>query len=174
VSTVPKPVPELLHQWDVMHVKLRRFLFRYTRSWADAHDLVQELGARLVIQGSAREPGCARALVWKMARSVGADWCRKRQRMVPTVWMGEEELDEVPDERVCPETRAMYEQLLKQVLATLTPAQQRVLELKQSGHSYAEIAEETNVTTETVKSHLGNARRTIAEHFSQGGTHGRV
>jgi DNA-directed RNA polymerase specialized sigma24 family protein len=46
-------------------------------------------------------------------------------------------------------------------MKSLTPEQQRCLEMKIEGYSYEETAEQTGLSVEAVKSHLQNGRRML-------------
>src|SRR4051812_36368165 len=86
MASVPELRSDPIALWSSMRRPLLCFLFRYTRSWEEAMDLVQEVGARLVVALAKRQGAeCGRALVWNVARCVGADWCRARKRAIPLV-----------------------------------------------------------------------------------------
>jgi RNA polymerase sigma-70 factor (ECF subfamily) len=148
---------------------LKKAMLQYTKSSADANDLVQEVGVRVFTHKSElRNPLAARAFIFVTAKNVGVDWCRARKRRVPIVVMDD---DCFPSD-TNPSTQVYYSQSLQAVLDALTPRQREALILRHHlGLSHDEIADRLHCSVATVRFHLDAARDRLAASFPEGYPH---
>lgn len=114
--------------------------------------------------------------LYKLTTNLCLDHIRKRsrQKTVPLYYEddeGNEEMLEIPDERISPETEAERRQLREEVrsgLEQLPPMQREILVLREiGGLSYDEIGAQLDLEAGTVKSRIFRARKKLCEILSK-------
>jgi RNA polymerase sigma-70 factor (ECF subfamily) len=143
---------------------LVRFLYRKVWDLDRAEDLAQEAFARALVHRPAQARGWLFVVAANMARDEARRAARERQHLTllsrePTD--GAPAADEVIDaNRDRDRVRAALEQL--------TPRDREVLLLWDSGLSYGEIAEQTDLARGAVGTTLARARRRLVEAYDAG------
>ena len=157
--------------------ELRRLLFSYTRSDADAEDILQDIYLKLLHSqmSTPMDPRAIRAFCLTTARNAAIDWLRHR-KIVGFEPFDIEVHGEFPDER--PHTDQVVnarQELLQAVdmLKKLSPKCEEVFRRRRiHGESIQAIAEQLKITKNTVKSHLLAAARILRRHQRRGASSG--
>lgn len=153
--------------------RLRRYVFRYVRSWEVAQDLVHDLFLRLwdrredlgrvadldaYLYAGARN----RALTWLRQRRIEEQW---REREASVVAGDEAAARPGRDDPVQQLLAAEIAAAVQQAVDALPSRQRQVLLLQWSGRSYEQIAAALAISPKTVSVHLTRAvehlRRTL-------------
>lgn len=127
---------------------------------AVAADCTQETFVRAMSNGGQFREGDFRAWLLTIARNACRDQYRKRRPDIPL----DVKRPELPVQLVVPSTGSSVHLALMQLhkeIDLLPKNQRECLEMKTEGYSYEETAASTGLTTEAVRSHLQNARRTL-------------
>ncbi len=147
---------------------LRRYLRRLVGDDAQADDLAQEAGLRLLRagrEGQIREP---RAWLFHAGANLARDALRRRSTrdlLVAGLTHAGYDAPATPDELA-----SMQQELtaLSRAIETLPPQARRILLLARvEGHSYKEIARQLGLATKTVENHLGRAIARLAQILGQ-------
>jgi RNA polymerase sigma-70 factor (ECF subfamily) len=147
--------------------RLRVLLQRFTYNWATTEDLLQETHIRL-LTCTVRNPGAAKAYIYRVALSVLWDWYRRERRS--RLEFHQDLSDFVRQEGGgSPERLAIIRQELENAILILPPRCRRAFQLvKCEGYSYKEAAREMNITPKTLHTHLRDAllllRRALREN----------
>lgn len=149
---------------------LYRFCCHLTATREDAEDICQETLARAITRvETLQSAGAFRSWLFSIARNLAIDSYRSTRRVCP---LPDEEnapvflYDDNPQDRI-----EMGEEhaTVGEALARLAQSHQRVLLLREvDGLSYAEIADEMEVSKSAVETLLFRARRRLKEEYSKG------
>ncbi len=149
--------------YDSLYAKVYRFAYSLTKSRDQADDVVQETFIRLWTNRRDIDAAqsidaylftIARRLVIDMMRSAGSD-AALRERL----WLRLELEDNTTEETIL--ERNLAEHVAK-VVAELPPQQRRVYQLsREQGLTHEEIAEQLQISKNTVKNHIISALRQI-------------
>jgi RNA polymerase sigma-70 factor (ECF subfamily) len=125
-----------------------------------AEDATQETFLRAYEKIHLFDGGNFGGWLMRIARNICIDQWRRRR---PDVEIDDTDLS---GSRAEPTTLPAYElrstiDRVWREMKSLTPEQQRCLEMKIEGYSYEETAEQTGLSVEAVKSHLQNGRRML-------------
>lgn len=162
--------------FDTLYARYKDRTWRYFRRQLDddaARDCQQELWMKLIERRTAyNAQGKFDAYLFSMAHSVMVDAQRKHLRVVDKAIDPGIALETLhagvrtEPERAITMHRALA--ALKSAIASLPITQRNTFVLREeSGLSYSAIAQATNTTTETVKSRLRYARRTLTEELGK-------
>lgn len=156
---------------DVLLARHRDALFRFcyhlTGNREDAEDVCQETLARAMTRvGMLQSDSAFRSWLFSIARNLSIDSHRRNKR---TCAMPEDDAmpiqlyTETPEDRV---EQAEERQTVAEVMGKLAQSHQRVLVLREvEGMSYADIAEEMDVSQSAVETLLFRARRRLKEEY---------
>jgi RNA polymerase sigma factor (sigma-70 family) len=146
---------------------LRGYLGRFTHNRADTAELLQEIYARLLVEGSSSKPEVrsVRAFTMIVARNVAIDWQRHR-RVVRMDLVADIETLNTPDETESPEIAVDRDQQLNRAVqvALLLPDSCREIFLLHvvDNHTIAQVAHELGMSEGAVKERLKKATREVA------------
>jgi RNA polymerase sigma-70 factor (ECF subfamily) len=144
--------------------ELRRYLRRLTGDDAQAEDLAQEAGIKLLRAGRTEDIREPRAWLFHAGANLARDALRRR-----VTW--DAAADEL--ERTGPASPTMPDEMasigedlgaLSRAIAELPPQARRILLLARvEGLSYKEIARQLGIASKTVENHLGRAVARLAQ-----------
>jgi len=151
-----------------MHAdRLRRYVFRFVRSWETAEDLVQDLFLRLLDRRQTlASVSDVEGYLYIAARNRALDHVKQQQRRVEE-GVGPRKRYEspvitahaplVPRDPAQELLSAEIAAAVQRAVDALPPRQREVILLQWSGHSYDEIATALNISPKTVSNHLTRA-----------------
>ena len=142
---------ELERIYDAHASGLFHYLVSFTKTEADAHDLLQELFIKLA-RGVAMDVQSEKAFLFRLAHNLAIDWLRRRK----VRWDSEErllaELDAAPQDAENPDT-ALLTRSFAEAMQTLPDEQRTILQLKLwDGLTFEEIAEAQGIPLNTAAS----------------------
>ena len=142
---------ELERIYDAHASGLFHYLVTFTKTEADARDLLQELFIRLA-RGGAMDVQSEKAFLFRLAHNLAIDWLRRRK----VRWDSEErllaELDAAPQDAENPDT-ALLMRSFAEAMQTLPDEQRTILQLKLwDGLTFEEIAEAQGIPLNTAAS----------------------
>jgi RNA polymerase sigma-70 factor (ECF subfamily) len=142
---------ELEQVYDAYASGLFHYLVAFTKTEADAHDLLQELFIKLA-RGARTELQSEKAFLYRSAHNLAIDWLRRRK----VRWDSEErllqELDEDPQRAADPDADFLARRFAE-AMKTLPDEQRTVAQLKLwDGLTYEEIAEAQGIPLNTAVS----------------------
>lgn len=149
-------------------IPLLQFATRITGDKERARDVVQETFVKFQRNGAASHEGEPATWLFTVCRNGALNVCRKEKRMM---YLDEKLIESREDEQPMP-----FEQLeqkeaagfLLQIVATLPPRQQEVIQLKfQNDLSYQQIAEITKTTANNVGVLIHTALKTLRQRYGQ-------
>ncbi len=142
---------ELERIYDAHASGLFHYLVTFTKTEADARDLLQELFIKLA-RGVEFEMQSEKAFLYRLAHNLAIDWLRRRK----VRWNGEERLlKELADgHQTVPDPDALVlAQTLAQAMKSLPNEQRTILQLKLWDRlTFEEIAEAQNIPLNTAAS----------------------
>lgn len=157
--------------FDTHADRLRRYVYRYVRSWEEAQDLVHDLFLRLWdrrqdldsvadLEGYLYAGARNHALTHLRQRRVEEQW--RRRCAGPAILS---EGPTLPDDPAQELVSAEISAAVQRAVDALPSRQRQVLLLQWSGSTYQQIAAALNISPKTVSNHLTNAvdhlRRTL-------------
>jgi RNA polymerase sigma-70 factor (ECF subfamily) len=142
---------ELEQVYDAHAAGLFHYLVTFTKTEADARDLLQELFIKLARGAKAERPG-EKAFLYRLAHNLAIDWLRRRK----VRWDSEErllrELDNDPARAADPDAEFLARRFAE-AMATLPDEQRTVAQLKLwDGLTYEEIAAAQDIPLNTAVS----------------------
>ncbi|HVS98464.1 MAG TPA: RNA polymerase sigma factor, partial [Puia sp.] len=160
---------ELTALFERYHVNLYNFFLRLTLDRAASQDMTQNLFYRVIRYRQSYDPsmGSFRSWIYRMARNVHADFCKKEQKTP-----GGSTDPSVVEEQTADEATGFTQdqfQRLDEALAQLAPDQREVLVLSRyQGLKYEEIARIRESSVAAVKVQVFRAlRRLRTLYFKQ-------
>jgi len=143
----------------------------FRRNWrneSDAHDLVQDVYARVCEAAQYELPHTARPFVFTTARNLLIDKFRTHQ-VIPLEMVGDVELFALPSDQPSQERNLIARDELRKLQSAidkLSPRSREALLLKQlEGLSRREIAARMGISEETVKEYLATAVFALSDIF---------
>jgi RNA polymerase sigma factor (sigma-70 family) len=162
--TAQQNIEELLRRFEV---PLLQYATRITGNNERARDVVQETFIKLQRNGAVA-PEKTATWLFTVCRNGALNVCRKERRMM---YLDEAALESRKDEQPMPFERIEQREasgFLINILATLPPRQQEVLQLKfQNGLSYQQIAEITKTTANSVGVLIHTALKTLRQRYGE-------
>jgi RNA polymerase sigma factor (sigma-70 family) len=147
---------------------LLQFATRITGDPERARDVVQETFIKYQRNGSAPDQSASATWLFTVCRNGALNVCRKEKRMI---YLDEELVESRPSEQPMPFERLERKEaagFLLQIVATLPPRQQEVLQLKfQNDLSYQQIAEITRTTANNVGVLIHTALKTLRQRYGE-------
>ena len=149
-------------------VPLLQYARRITGDREQARDVVQETFVKFQRNGALRHKDEPATWLFTVCRNGALNVCRKERRMM---YVDEEVLEARENEQPMPFEQLQQKEatgFLLQIVGTLPPRQQEVIQLKfQNDLSYLQIAEILQTTTNNVGVLLHTALKTLRERYAQ-------
>ena len=149
-------------------VPLLQYARRITGDREQARDVVQETFVKFQRNGALRHQDEPATWLFTVCRNGALNVCRKERRMM---YVDEEVLEARENEQPMPFEQLQQKEatgFLLQIVGTLPPRQQEVIQLKfQNDLSYLQIAEILQTTTNNVGVLLHTALKTLRERYAQ-------
>jgi len=143
--------PELERIYDAHASGLFQYLVAFTKSEADAHDLLQELFIRLA-RGEGMAPQSEKAFLYRLAHNLAIDWLRRRQARRDSEDRLLREFEEGKQAAADPDAELLARCFLE-ALETLPMEQRTIAQLKlREGLTFEEIAEAQGIPLNTAAS----------------------
>ena len=146
------------------HERLLAFLWKLTGSRETAKDIAQEVFIKIWEKKEAlKEVRHFDAYIYTLARNQALNTLRSKARERVR---HQQLAREASDDHLSPEPSADYHSLLDEAVESLPPQQQKVFVLSRRMHqSYHQIAEQMELSRETVKKYLKLATRTVTSYL---------
>jgi RNA polymerase sigma-70 factor, ECF subfamily len=142
---------ELERLYDAYASGLFHYLVAFTKTEADARDLLQELFIKLA-RGPAQEVASEKAFLFRLAHNLAIDWLRRRR----VRWDSEENLSAelaTGRQEVSDPDAALLARSFAEAMKTLPDEQRTILQLKLwDGLTFEEIAEAQGIPLNTAAS----------------------
>jgi len=159
-------------QMDALMKRFERPLLQYaTRILGDsdrARDVVQETFVKLQYENRTELDDAPAKWLFTVCRNGALNICRKEKRMT---YLDQELLEARESEQPAPSENLEAKEasgFLLQILSTLPPRQQEVLQLKfQNNLSYQQISEITELSVTNVGVMIHNALKTLRQRYGQ-------
>lgn len=149
-------------------IPLLQYAQRITGDREQARDVVQETFVKFQRNGALRQQDEPATWLFTVCRNAALNVCRKERRMM---YLGEEVIEVRESEQPMPFDQLQRKEatgFLLQIVATLPPRQQEVIQLKfQNDLSYQQIAEILQTTTNNVGVLLHTALKTLRQRYAQ-------
>jgi len=156
---------EILNRFEI---PLLQYARRITGDREQARDVVQETFVKFQRNGALRHEDEPATWLFTVCRNGALNVCRKERRMM---YVDEEVLEARENEQPMPFEQLQQKEatgFLLQIVGTLPPRQQEVIQLKfQNDLSYLQIAEILQTTTNNVGVLLHTALKTLRERYAQ-------
>lgn len=150
-----------------MKGELQSSLGKVTKNPAEAQDLLQSLLERLIARTD-REVQDPEHYIRRSARNLGIDWLRAHRASNQIVSIENDDGLGIVDPRSGPEDLAAARQELQIIMGALPPKCAEVFyQVQIEGYTYAEVAEQLQISTATVKSHLQHAALVVARLYNK-------
>lgn len=162
---MPLTHPELERLYDAHASGLFHYLVTFTKTEADAHDLLQDLFIRLARLDDLSPPQNEKAFVFRLAHNIAIDWLRRRK----VRWDSEErlikELDGGAQAATDPDT-AVLARHFASAMKTLPDEQRTIAQLKLwDGLTFEEIAQAQDIPLNTAASRYRYALDKLRTHL---------
>ena len=136
---------------------LFNYVFRQLPTPSDAEEVAQEIWMAVIRQATHyKHEASFKSWLFSIAFRRCADWWRKQHPE-----HSDDELDSISSENNTDLEQQRLEQEVTRALKTLPDEQRQTFMLRQEGFSYAEIANMTESSSETVKSRLRYAKNSL-------------
>jgi RNA polymerase sigma factor (sigma-70 family) len=149
-------------------IPLLQYARRITGDREQARDVVQETFVKFQRNGALRHKDEPATWLFTVCRNAALNVCRKERRLM---YVDEEVIEGREDEQPMPFDQLQQKEatrFLLQIVGTLPPRQQEVIQLKfQNDLSYQQIAEILQTTTNNVGVLLHTALKTLRQRYSQ-------
>jgi RNA polymerase sigma factor (sigma-70 family) len=155
--------------YDETFADLVRYLYRKVWDAERARDLAQEAFARSI----GREPDDPRSWVFTVAANLARDEARtdiRRRRHLELVRV-ERDAEPAPPDALEQLERQQTAARARAALGRLTERDREALLLRESGHSYQELAQRLGLTVGAVGTTLARARKRLVEAFEAEESH---
>jgi RNA polymerase sigma-70 factor (ECF subfamily) len=155
------------------HKSVYRYLISLVKVPEIAEDLVHEIFLKLwdIRQKLEIKENFKGYLSW-MCHNKAADTTKKiaGERMLKDELLFHYYQNIFTVEDQTPEQQQRYDELMEQALNSLSPQRRKVFELcKKQGKSYQQVADELQISTNTVKEHMSHALAALRDFFRQRG-----
>src|SRR5919204_6294844 len=176
VDRTPDPMPssrtakrqEFEEIFNRFEIPLLQYARRITGDWEQARDVVQETFVKFQRNGAQRQEHEPATWLFTVCRNAALNICRKERRMM---YVDEEVIEARENEQPMPFDQLQQKEatgFLLQIVGTLPPRQQEVIQLKfQNDLSYQQIAEIMQTTTNNVGVLLHTALKTLRQRYAQ-------
>jgi RNA polymerase sigma factor (sigma-70 family) len=149
-------------------IPLLQYAQRITGDREQARDVVQETFIKFQRNGALQHQDAPATWLFTVCRNAALNVCRKERRMM---YLGEEVIEVRESEQPMPFEQLQQKEatgFLLQIVETLPPRQQEVIQLKfQNDLSYQQIAEILQTTTNNVGVLLHTALKTLRQRYAQ-------
>ena len=149
-------------------IPLLQYARRITGDREQARDVVQETFVKFQRNGALRREDEPATWLFTVCRNAALNVCRKERRMM---FVDEEVIEARRNEQPMPFDQLQQKEatgFLLQIIATLPPRQQEVVQLKfQNDLSYQQIAEILQTTANNVGVLLHTALKTLRQRYAQ-------
>jgi RNA polymerase sigma-70 factor (ECF subfamily) len=149
-------------------IPLLQYARRITGDREQARDVVQETFVKFQRNGALRHEDEPATWLFTVCRNAALNVCRKERRMM---YVDEEVIEARESEQPMPFDQLEQKEatgFLLQIVGTLPPRQQEVIQLKfQNDLSYQQIAEVLRTTTNNVGVLLHTALKTLRQRYAQ-------
>jgi len=156
---------EIVHRFEI---PLLQYAQRITGDREQARDVVQETFVRFQRNGALRREDGPATWLFTVCRNAALNVCRKERRMM---YVDEEVIEARESEQPMPFDQLEQKEatgFLLQIVGTLPPRQQEVIQLKfQNDFSYQEIAEVMQTTANNVGVLIHTALKTLRQRYAQ-------
>ena len=156
---------EILNRFEI---PLLQYARRITGDREQARDVVQETFVKFQRNGALRHEDEPATWLFTVCRNGALNVCRKERRMM---YVDEEVLEARENEQPMPFEQLQQKEatgFLLQIVGTLPPRQQEVIQLKfQNDLSYQQMAEILQTTTNNVGVLLHTALKTLRQRYAQ-------
>ena len=144
--------------------RLHGYIYNLTRRADDAQDIVQEVfvdiwAGRSSLRGIRNFDSFIRVVTRNKTISAMRRMIKERAQREEWIWTQKDSPDEIEGERL---------DLIEEAIAHLSPQQQKIWVMtRKEGKSYQQVADELNISRETVKKHLQYANASIFNFVNQ-------
>jgi RNA polymerase sigma factor (sigma-70 family) len=149
-------------------IPLLQYAQRITGNREQARDVVQETFVKFQRNGAVRSKEEPATWLFTVCRNAALNVCRKERRMM---YVDDEVIEARESEQAMPFDRLEQQEatgFLLQIVGTLPPRQQEVIQLKfQNDLSYQQIAEILQTTANNVGVLLHTALKTLRQRYAQ-------
>lgn len=154
--------------YDLFATKLLNFSFQYTHNKEDSEEIVQETFIRIwEHRENIREDLSLNAYIIKIARNLIYNRAKRRvrEKAMKTYYTNTEGVDNSTENQIIFSDLNKFE---NQLLDQLPQRRKEILQLKKSGYSNTEIAEQLDISKSTVENSINKALKFLHAYFKSG------